>query len=544
MSSRIGERERSSERGAPVSTSNDGASAGARDDLSSLASGWLLSLLGVVASAAFGFAFVIVVTRGLGAHDAGVFFATNALFIILMTAAQFGAPSGVVRTLSRLHALGRIAEIRATMRLAVSPPVLGSLALAVLVFIFAPQISQILLAGPDAGAGVPYLRAFAPFLPFMVAYEVVVSATRGLGSMLPYVGISNLGIAPARPVLGLIVISVGAGGAALAVAWALPQAIGLIAAIAALLALIRKAERGHRPDAEQGAVQDDKRRSLASEFWRFTAPLGIAVVLQTTLLWLDTILLAAIASPSQAAIYKTAGSVILQGTFAQSAIVLVIGPLLSGLLARSERARAQSIYQTATWWIAALAWPIYLTVAVFAPLVMSLFGAEFVQGTDTLRILALTMLVAMAAGPATAALVMSGRSSWNLINMTVGLGLNLVLNLLLIPPFGMTGSAAAWSVSIIIGNVAPGVQLWHWLRLYALGSGFWVVGAAAIVCYGALGLVFWQAFGRSIGGMIAFVAIASVLYTAILWRFRGMLRLSFLRDSMRVPRLRPNRQPA
>lgn len=522
---------------APNVSGGSTARAGAQqpnDDLSDLASGWLLSLAGVVASATFGFVFVIVITRGLGASEAGVFFATSALFIIIMNATQFGAPSGVVRTLARLRALDRVSDIRTTLGVALSPAVLCSVLLAILIYVYAPELSRALLAGPDEEAGVPYLRALAPFLPMMAAYEVVVSATRGLGSMLPYVAISNLGIAPARPLLALAVIASGLGATAVAIAWALPQAIGLLVAIWALAALVRKAERDEPSQDTNGR----KPSALASEFWRFTGPLGVAVVLQVVLLSLDTILLAALASPAEAAIYKTAASVILQGTFAQTAIVLVIGPLLSGLLAQDERQRAQSIYQTATWWIAALAWPIYLSLAIFAPLVMSLFGPEFVAGEDALRILALTMLVAMAAGPATAALVMSGRSSWNLTNVGVALSLNVILNLLLIPRLGMTGAAIAWSVSIIVSNVAPGVQLWHFIGLYALGRGFWVVAVAAVGCYGGLGLLFERAFGENAPTFVIFALLASLAYAAILWRFRVLLRLSFLRQSLPIRRLR------
>ena len=43
-----------------------------------------------------------------------------------------------------------------------------------------------------------------------------------------------------------------------------------------------------------------------------------------------------------------------------------------------------------------LAWPIYLSLAVFAPVLLGIFGPEFVAGQTALLILALTMLAASA----------------------------------------------------------------------------------------------------------------------------------------------------
>lgn len=61
--------------------------AGSRRDLSTLARGWLLNLVGIISSGLFGFLFGIVVARGLGASGAGIFFTAVALFTIAAAAA-------------------------------------------------------------------------------------------------------------------------------------------------------------------------------------------------------------------------------------------------------------------------------------------------------------------------------------------------------------------------------------------------------------------------------------------------------------------------
>jgi O-antigen/teichoic acid export membrane protein len=494
-------------------------------DLASLARGWLLSLLGLGASGLFGLAFGIVIARGLGAAGAGVFFTAVAVFTIGAVTAQFGATTGLIRSIARFRALEQLDSIRPTLGAALLPVVLTSIVLSATLFFFAHDIAAAILDGNAATTAERYLRVFAPFLPLAAASSVILGATRGFGTMIPLVVIEHIGKGLLRPVLALAVLGAGLGSVALALAWAVPHALGLTAAIGALVLVMRRAARpdrgGYRPTP-----------SLTSEFWRFTAPRGAAGILQITLAWLDTILVAALASPHEAGIYKAAISFINQGSFANQAIVFVVGPLLSGLLAQRLHERAQSVYHTATWWLSALAWPIYLTFAVFAPLFMSVFGPEFVAGAKVLVILALPMLVAMAAGPVNVVLVMAGKSSWNLFNVGIALVTNIVLNVLLIPPFGITGAAVAWAATILVSNVAALLQVRLFLQLRPLGSGFGIVACVSTACYGALGLLVRLTLGTALPAFILFACVSTALYVVLIWRFRDALHVGVLFESL------------
>ncbi len=131
------------------------------------------------------------------------------------------------------------------------------------------------------------------------------------------------------------------------------------------------------------------------------------------------------------------------------AIIQVIGPKLSELLASGARQRAMDVYQVATAWLMLMAWPMYLGLAVFAPLLLRVFKPQYVSGASSLEILAVTMLVATGIGPVDMVLLMGGRSFWNLSNVIVALGVNVALSLILIPRIGIAGAALAWAGSIL-----------------------------------------------------------------------------------------------
>jgi len=127
---------------------------------------------------------------------------------------------------------------------------------------------------------------------------------------------------------------------------------------------------------------------------------------------------------------------------------------------------------------------------------------------------------------------MGGKSSWTLINSMVSLGLNLGLNLALIPRYGMTGAAVAWTVSIVANNLAAVVELRYLLKLSPFGRGFPLVSLASATCFGGLGLVTRLTLGASLPTFAGYLAAASLLYLGILYRFRQGLHLSVMRDAL------------
>jgi O-antigen/teichoic acid export membrane protein len=222
----------------------------------------------------------------------------------------------------------------------------------------------------------------------------------------------------------------------------------------------------------------------------------------------------------------------------------VIGPKLSELMAQKSWDRARGVYQVTTAWLMVATWPLYLTFALFAPTLLRIFGHGFEGGAGALEVLGWTMLVATAVGTVDMVLLMGGKSSWNLINTVVGLSSNIILNFVLIPRFGGTGAAIAWSSSILFTNLAPLAQVWKFLGMHPFGRGFPKAALAAGVAYGGLGLVVRVVLGASFPVFAAFEVVALALYVAVLWRYRNDLQLTVLVDELKRGNRRRAATPA
>jgi O-antigen/teichoic acid export membrane protein len=511
----------------------------------------VLNLAASGAGQVFAFLMTVVVTRGLGAKGAGAFFEVVGLFTILSNSVRLGADTGMVRAVSSRMALGQSADLRRLVRVAVGPVLAVGVLIAAVTWALGPWLAGVFLHGVAEGEGATAIRVLAFFLPLVAVTIVALSGTRGFGTMLPYAMIENFGKPLARLVLVAAVLVIGLGSVAALVAWAIPVAVGFVAALWILLRLVHRAETGAltavaRPAAGLGVgrargaprapVATRASRHLASQFWRFAAPRGIAGIFQVTVLWLDVLLVGALRSTREAGIYAAASKLALVGTLATEAVRIAIAPQISSLLTRREHARAESVYQVATWWIMTLCWPLYLALMVFGGVVLRIFGPEFAAGSTALLVLSLAMLVDLATGNVTVMLLMGGKSSWNLLNALGAVILNIGLNLLLLPRIGIVGAAIAWAASILFDNVAAIIELRILLRLNPFGRGWWLAAGQATLCFAGLGLLARTVLGNTVPSVVIFALVATPLYMWLVWRVRGVLQLDALREAIHARR--------
>ena len=494
-------------------------------ELRSLARGGTLNTVGFATAGVLGFVLTVVVTREVGRSGAGVFFSAVAVFTILTQVAKLGADTGVVRFVAAYRARGLFRDVRPVVRIAMVPAAVGGVVAALVAIVGAEPTSRV-FARDRPGDVAELLRLLGPYLPFATVSIVALAATRAY-SMRPFVAIENLAKPALKP--GLILV-LGLGGLTtgeLALGWGVPEVLACMAALVALAALMR--DRDDVLDAPPARSF----RELAVEFWAFAAPRGLAAAFQVSVFWVDVLLLGRYRPSSDVGAYAAASRVAMVGTFALQAIRVAIAPTISALLAKDDRAGAQAVYQTATWWLIALSWPVFLGLAIFAPFVLSIFGPGFEIGSTALTILALAMLVNLGTGNVTVVLLMGGKSSWNLVNTAVAVTTNVTLNLLLIPRFGMEGAAIAWAVTIVVENLMAVAEVWVFLRMRPFGAGYAPVTVAALVSVGGVGVAARAIAGPDLGGFALAVVVAVPLYGAVLWRLRARLHLDVFLASLR-----------
>jgi O-antigen/teichoic acid export membrane protein len=248
---------------------------------------------------------------------------------------------------------------------------------------------------------------------------------------------------------------------------------------------------------------------------------------------MDIILVAALRSPTEAAIYTAATRFVALGQFGTQAIQQVLQPKFTALLANDDDS-LKDVYRISAAWSMAVAWPMYVGVAS-APLVyLGLFGQEYAdEGLVVVLLMAAAQLFAVATGPCDTLLLMSGRSTLSLANSLAALALDLTLCLLLIPEMGIAGAALAWAIAVSTRCTLALVQVRITMGIHSFGPASFIAALANVVSF-AVPIVLVSLFvDLSILTLLPVLVVCFALYAVSLWLGRRVLMLDVLRGLIR-----------
>jgi len=191
-----------------------------------------------------------------------------------------------------------------------------------------------------------------------------------------------------------------------------------------------------------------------SLYWiRASLPFMLILAFQIVLTDTDMIMLGGFVAPDQVAIYfasiRTA-SLVAFITFAVSALAV---PRFAALHAKGAHEELQALVSGVVRWIF---WPslaLAMVLFAFGRPILSLFGPAFTAGYPVLALLMFGYLLKAATGPIDHLLNMTGNQNATALILACSGAINIVLNAILIPYFGLIGAATATTSSILISTV-------------------------------------------------------------------------------------------
>lgn len=180
----------------------------------------------------------------------------------------------------------------------------------------------------------------------------------------------------------------------------------------------------------------------------------------------DTLMLRIFESDATVGKYNAAIKLAAVISFSIASINTLAGPQFSRFYHSGDMKQFKQSVRFVSKLISVATLPVLLLIVFFPESLLELFGPEFVEAKSSLYILIVGYGFNAFAGPVDLILQMTGKQKtfqWILISSTV---LNIALNALLIPAYGMEGAAIATTVSLILWNLSS--------LIYARRSfGFW-----------------------------------------------------------------------
>ncbi|MCQ4257603.1 lipopolysaccharide biosynthesis protein [Stutzerimonas stutzeri] len=188
-------------------------------------------------------------------------------------------------------------------------------------------------------------------------------------------------------------------------------------------------------------------------------PLMLIAVMNSIIELSDTLLLGVLRSASEVSIYYIAAKIAALSTTLLFIINGTIAPDISRRWAQHDRAGAFAIVRKYSRFMLALALMILLAIGVLREYILAVFGPEYrEQGVYPLLVLAIGYFFVLAAGPLGIFMTMTGNHRRYLHNNIAACVINVVLNLILIPLYGVNGACFATAVALALKNTLLYVQ--------------------------------------------------------------------------------------
>ena len=220
-------------------------------------------------------------------------------------------------------------------------------------------------------------------------------------------------------------------------------------AVFAAFAVGRLLQQRAMPTAARQAAPEERH----AERIRIGVPLFLITGIQLLIVRLDIILLGAMAGHEAAGYYAPASRVADLVVFALASANVIVGPLVAGLYARNDVAGLQKVLATLAKGVLLFTIPLVFFITFFGLEILGLFGDEYRAAYVPLLILTCGQVVNAVSGPVDFVMAMTGQQVRMLQILALSAVLNVALNLLLIPPFGLVGAAIATASTTVFWNL-------------------------------------------------------------------------------------------
>jgi len=463
----------------------------------SFARGGSLNLVGAVCNQAALLGVTMLVARRLGRVDVGVYAQAYAVLALLGTLSQTGLTTALTRFVAVHLAERDQGAVRGTVRLGLAVVTTVAVLLSAALFFSVPWLVQEVFHEPRLELP---MRLIALTLPATAFTNAALAATQGYRTMKPFalIGLVFEPLTRLGLVATLLLLGAGLPGVMAALLFST-----LSAAVLAALAL----RRVMGPPAAPATYRP---RQLLG----FSAMSGVAGLASNGLIWADTVLLGMLGNSGQVGVYNVATRLVQLATFVMVPINAAFSPRIADLYQRGRMEQLRHTYGLATSWIIRLSLPAFVLLTVFPRDLLALFGRGFAAGAAVTVILAAGKFIDAATGPCGLMLNMTGRPKLNVLDNLAGLVLNVILNLLLIPRYGIVGAAAAWAVSLAVVNGSRVLQVWLTMRMLpfeaAAGKGLAAAAAAFVAA-----MTVREAFGRPFRLLVGAAVIGIVYLLAL-----------------------------
>lgn len=427
-----------------------------------LAVGAAISLIGKVIGRGLDFAKQVALARMLSVEAFGLYALIWNLLRVAGILAPLGLQNGVIQFATPFRQTDK-GKFKDVILRSLALCLVVSIGISIALWFSAPWLGRKLFDDPGF---VTTFRIFVWVLPAMVGLRVAANASR-ISQRMQYAIYAEELMQAISALLIFLVLFVAGWGLYGAV-WATIISFVLAFALSCYY-LYRLFPHAFRA----------KRRLAVSnyEMLAYSLPTAFSGMFGVVVNRLDRLFIGYYGSVADVGIYQAAAQFSITFAIVLEGFNAVFSPITAELYHKGHFKELEEIFRISTKWSIYINIPMFLVIFVAPHSVMEgIFGAPYLLGVTPLLILTVGQTVNIAVGGVGRLLILTGKQNAWFFTTTFVMGLSMVLNLVLIPQWGIVGAATATATSIsvlyLIGlfQVRSLLGLWPYDARYVKGA--------------------------------------------------------------------------
>lgn len=396
----------------------------------------------------------IVIARFYGPEVYGLF--TLALMVIGFVGAfaSLGLTDGLLRYIPLYRGKKKIDWIRFLYRIAASILLITSIASGALLYVLSDYISVNVFH--NAGLTI-YLQIFSFLIPISILSNLFLSILRAYEKIGWHSFIFNIIQSVVKVLALLIFIYLGISGIATVYSQFIATTSVLI--FAYIVAKFTTKEIFLLPKSKGN-------KKILPEVFSYSWPIIFVSIVYSIFYWVDSFAIGFYQNVEAVGFYNAAVPIALLLSFVPELFMQLFFPMMTREYGQNRKTLIRQISKQVGKWIFMFNLPILLLILIFPGVIINLlFGAEYLVAENALRLLTIGAFLLTTFTVSQNLLSMAGKSKIILVNIVAITILNIILNMILVPIYGITGAAFSTMISFILLGLAFLIEAAYYLKI-------------------------------------------------------------------------------
>lgn len=394
-----------------------------------------------------GYLSTLLIVKKFGADTLGIYSISIALITITSWLGRLGLGSGLLKFVAAFNSQNQWDSIHDVYKKSVGLVLCAGIILSLSLFLLSPWLAHYIF-GKDY-LSIYFRIAAIGILPISLV-ELNATAFRGLKKIREFSFFSFVSYA-------LFALLLLAPLSMLTIDAKVPLFAYLGGAVlAALLSQYFWSMERNRPLA---AGEKIEKTLTVKNILMVSLPMLFAGSMQMIMTWTDTLMLGMFSPEKDVGIYSVVMKIAILPSFTLFAINSIAAPRFAELYAKGQMKELAIVARHSTKLIFWSSVPVMAVILAFPSFLLGIFGEEFMVGKLALILLLAGNFINSISGSVAYILMMTGREKIFQFILLAGAMINVGLNVMLIPRYGINGAAFASMVSLSFWNLAAVIYI-------------------------------------------------------------------------------------